>query len=98
VVINASFKTAQILVTLRQLATRNVFLRRNFGCMLPAEKLFVRLRYREMGYMAQPMPIPTSKNMNKDQIMYFTRSAGRLRLKNPKATEMSNAKSSIARK
>jgi hypothetical protein len=55
-----------------------------------------RIFQREMGYMAQPMPMPTSRNMNKDQIMYFTRSAGRLRLKNPKATEMSNANSSIA--
>lgn len=46
--------------------------------------------------MAQPIPIPTNKNMNNVQMMYFRRSAGRLRPKNPKATEITSAKSSIA--
>jgi hypothetical protein len=52
--------------------------------------------YREKGYIAQPIPTPISKNKNNDQIMYFTRSLVRRRLRNPNATEMSSAKSVIA--
>jgi hypothetical protein len=52
--------------------------------------------YRENGYMAQPIPTPMSKNRNKDQMMYLTRSFVRRRLRNPNAMEMSSAKSVIA--
>lgn len=50
---------------------------------------------REKGYMAQPMPRPISRNSMNDQRMYLRRSGGR-RLKNPKATEITRAKSSMA--
>ena len=46
--------------------------------------------------MAQPIPTPISKNRNKDQMMYLTRSFVRRRLRNPNAMEMSSAKSVIA--
>jgi hypothetical protein len=49
----------------------------------------------EKGYIAQPMPTPISKNKINDQMMYFTRSLIRRRLKNPNAMEMSSAKSVI---
>jgi len=52
--------------------------------------------YLEKGYIAQPIPTPISRNRNNDQMMYFTRSFVRRRPKNPKATEMSSAKSVIA--
>jgi hypothetical protein len=52
-------------------------------------------RYREKGYMAQPIPTPMRRNNIKDQIMYLTCSPVRRRLKNPKATEISNAKRTI---
>src|SRR5580658_6043028 len=48
--------------------------------------------------MAQPIPTPISRNRNNDQMMYFTRSLVRRRLKNPNATEIRSAKSVIARK
>jgi hypothetical protein len=50
---------------------------------------------REKGYMAQPMPRPISTNSANDQRMYLKRSGGR-RLRNPKATEITKAKSSMA--
>jgi hypothetical protein len=52
--------------------------------------------YREKGYIAQPIPTPISRNRNNDQMMYFTRSLVRRRLKNPNAMEMSSANSVIA--
>ena len=55
----------------------------------------VALGYFEKGYIAQPMPTPMIKNRMKDQMMYLTRSLVRRRLRNPNATEMSNAKSVI---
>ena len=46
--------------------------------------------------MAQPIPTPINKNKNSDQMMYFTRSLVRRRLKNPNAIEMSSANSVMA--
>lgn len=54
------------------------------------------VNYREKGYIAQPIPTPISRNRNNDQMMYFTRSLVRRRLKNPNAMEMSSANRVIA--
>ena len=52
-------------------------------------------RHLENGNIAHPIPTPISKNRNSDQIMYFTRSFVRRRLKNPNATEIISANSVI---
>jgi len=52
--------------------------------------------YRENGYIAQPIPTPISKKRNSDQMMYFTRSLARRRLKKPNATEIRSANSVMA--
>lgn len=52
--------------------------------------------HRENGYIAQPIPIPTTKNKNRLHKMYFARSIGFLRLKNPNAIEIIAAKSNSA--
>jgi len=46
--------------------------------------------------MAQPIPTPINKKRNNDQMMYFTRSLGRRRLRKPNAMEISSANSVIA--
>ena len=45
--------------------------------------------------MAQPTAMPMSKNISKDQAMYFTRAMGRRRLRNPNATETASANNTI---
>jgi hypothetical protein len=56
----------------------------------------ISVDYREKGYIAQPIPTPIRRKRNSDQMMYFTRSLVRRRLKNPNAIEMSSANSVIA--
>ncbi|MGA2812639.1 MAG: hypothetical protein ABSG16_14650 [Candidatus Acidiferrum sp.] len=51
---------------------------------------------RDAGYIAHPIPIPTAKNKNNDHKIYLILSIGRRRLKNPNATEITEAKISIA--
>jgi hypothetical protein len=51
---------------------------------------------REKGYITQPIPMPISRNKHRDHTMYFTRSSGGLRLRNPNATEIASANSDIA--
>src|SRR5689334_21610953 len=46
----------------------------------------------ENGYIAQPMPTPTNRKRNRVHRMYFRRSIGRRRPRNPKATEITKAK------
>src|ERR1700720_4740759 len=51
---------------------------------------------RENGYMAQPIPMPNSRNSSSDHAIYFARSSGRRRLRKPNAMETRSANSSIA--
>src|SRR5579859_4999994 len=51
-----------------------------------------RENQREKGYMAQPMPTPTSRKSKSVQKMYLTRSLGWRRPRNPKETEITRAK------
>src|SRR4029077_8140989 len=53
-------------------------------------------RQRENGYMAQPIPMPNSRNSSSDHAIYFARSSGRRRLRKPNAMETRSANSSIA--
>jgi len=50
---------------------------------------------REKGYIAQPIPTPIKRKRNSDHAMYFTRSIGRRRLRNPNAMEISSANRSM---
>src|SRR6266436_5241986 len=50
---------------------------------------------RENGYMAQPIPMPNSRNSSSDHKIYFARSSGRRRLRKPNAMEIRRAKSNI---
>jgi hypothetical protein len=51
--------------------------------------------HRENGYITHPIPTPISKNIKTDHPMYFRRSSAGLRLKNPNATEIAKANSSM---
>ena len=62
----------------------------------PARGSSELFHYLENGYIAQPIPTPIRRNNNNDQMMYFTRSFVRRRLRNPNAIEMSSANSVIA--
>jgi hypothetical protein len=52
--------------------------------------------HRENGYIAQPMPTPINRNSRSDQAIYFRRSMGFRRLKNPNPIEINNANKIIA--
>jgi hypothetical protein len=52
--------------------------------------------HRDNGYIAQPIPMPTSRNKNSDHTIYFTRSKAGRRLRNPNAIEIASANSNIA--
>src|SRR5215831_5717556 len=51
---------------------------------------------REKGNMAQAMPMPTTKKRSSDHKIYFTRSFGRRRPRNPKAIEITTENSKNA--
>ena len=55
-----------------------------------------RSLHRDSGYIAQPIPIPISRNKNSDHTMYFNRSMAGLRLRNPNATDIASANSNMA--
>jgi hypothetical protein len=55
-----------------------------------------RALYLEKGYIAQAMPIPTTRNNRKDHRMYLIRSFGWRRPRKPNATEITAAKNKNA--
>src|ERR1700720_719431 len=58
-----------------------------FRCGPGLQNLFLGASYREKGYMAQPIPMPNSRNNSSDHAIYFTRSSGPRRLRKPNAIE-----------
>ena len=98
----ADYESAALPLSYLGLVEKSTLASTENWCQFIRKTLFARLEavrrqdQRENGYIAQPMPIPNSKNRSRDHTMYFARSIGRRRLRNPNAMDIISANSNIA--